>query len=216
MTHAMTSDEIVEALTTVGRFPEAAVRACLAAPETVTWTPWRDAPTCCERNALCRSTSSSRPFGTGTPTPRRTCARASAIRCRCSPAALTRVSTHQEWRSGWPITLNCWTRRSRGWFWRPRPGVSSTTRTPGATPPRRTSPTAGGPASGPPPVETAVNQHRHVGRNNPCPCGSGKKFKKCCLRRTSRRGVPPGLAARSLVFYNRPHPRRHRPEEPRP
>lgn len=23
---------------------------------------------------------------------------------------------------------------------------------------------------------------RKVGRNNPCPCGSGKKYKKCCLR----------------------------------
>lgn len=22
-----------------------------------------------------------------------------------------------------------------------------------------------------------------VGRNDPCPCGSGKKFKKCCLRK---------------------------------
>jgi hypothetical protein len=22
---------------------------------------------------------------------------------------------------------------------------------------------------------------RRVGRNNPCPCGSGEKFKKCCL-----------------------------------
>lgn len=21
-----------------------------------------------------------------------------------------------------------------------------------------------------------------VGRNDPCPCGSGKKYKKCCLR----------------------------------
>lgn len=20
-----------------------------------------------------------------------------------------------------------------------------------------------------------------IGRNNPCPCGSGKKYKKCCL-----------------------------------
>ncbi|WP_165982274.1 DUF1186 domain-containing protein [Dankookia rubra] len=28
---------------------------------------------------------------------------------------------------------------------------------------------------------TAVNPHRDVGRNDPCPCGSGKKFKKCCL-----------------------------------
>jgi len=26
-----------------------------------------------------------------------------------------------------------------------------------------------------------VNPHRHVGRNDPCPCGSGKKYKKCCL-----------------------------------
>ncbi|MEW5820365.1 MAG: SEC-C metal-binding domain-containing protein [Cyanobacteriota bacterium] len=23
---------------------------------------------------------------------------------------------------------------------------------------------------------------RKIGRNDPCPCGSGKKFKKCCLR----------------------------------
>jgi hypothetical protein len=23
----------------------------------------------------------------------------------------------------------------------------------------------------------------HVGRNAPCPCGSGRKFKQCCLRR---------------------------------
>jgi hypothetical protein len=29
---------------------------------------------------------------------------------------------------------------------------------------------------------TAVNPHRNVGRNDPCPCGSGKKFKKCCLQ----------------------------------
>jgi uncharacterized protein YecA (UPF0149 family) len=24
-----------------------------------------------------------------------------------------------------------------------------------------------------------------VGRNDPCPCGSGKKYKKCCLNKTS-------------------------------
>jgi hypothetical protein len=29
---------------------------------------------------------------------------------------------------------------------------------------------------------TVRNDHSHVGRNEPCPCGSGKKFKKCCLR----------------------------------
>lgn len=27
----------------------------------------------------------------------------------------------------------------------------------------------------------------HVGRNDPCPCGSGKKFKKCCLDKASSR-----------------------------
>ncbi len=31
------------------------------------------------------------------------------------------------------------------------------------------------------PVEPVVNRFRKVGRNDPCPCGSGKKFKKCCL-----------------------------------
>ena len=28
----------------------------------------------------------------------------------------------------------------------------------------------------------AVNPYRDVGRNDPCPCGSGAKFKKCCLK----------------------------------
>lgn len=31
------------------------------------------------------------------------------------------------------------------------------------------------------PVDSIANPHRSVGRNDPCPCGSGKKFKKCCL-----------------------------------
>jgi hypothetical protein len=29
------------------------------------------------------------------------------------------------------------------------------------------------------------NPFRNVGRNDPCPCGSGKKFKKCCLGKPS-------------------------------
>jgi hypothetical protein len=29
--------------------------------------------------------------------------------------------------------------------------------------------------------EPVRNPLRHVGRNDPCPCGSGKKFKRCCL-----------------------------------
>jgi hypothetical protein len=30
--------------------------------------------------------------------------------------------------------------------------------------------------------ETIVRNERKVGRNEPCPCGSGKKYKKCCGR----------------------------------
>jgi len=29
------------------------------------------------------------------------------------------------------------------------------------------------------------------GRNDPCPCGSGKKYKKCCLGRATQTAVPP-------------------------
>ena len=28
--------------------------------------------------------------------------------------------------------------------------------------------------------KTVVNTKDKVGRNDPCPCGSGKKYKKCC------------------------------------
>ena len=28
----------------------------------------------------------------------------------------------------------------------------------------------------------ASPRHAEVGRNDPCPCGSGKKYKKCCLQ----------------------------------
>ena len=38
---------------------------------------------------------------------------------------------------------------------------------------RQTAPSTG---SGPQPI-------RKIGRNDPCPCGSGKKYKKCCLNR---------------------------------
>ncbi|MDP6668218.1 MAG: SEC-C metal-binding domain-containing protein [Dehalococcoidia bacterium] len=27
-----------------------------------------------------------------------------------------------------------------------------------------------------------LGSNRKVGRNAPCPCGSGKKYKKCCLK----------------------------------
>ena len=28
--------------------------------------------------------------------------------------------------------------------------------------------------------KTVVNTEKTVGRNDPCPCGSGKKYKNCC------------------------------------
>jgi hypothetical protein len=36
-------------------------------------------------------------------------------------------------------------------------------------------------ADRPRPVAAAPVRHEKVGRNAPCPCGSGKKYKKCCL-----------------------------------
>lgn len=37
-------------------------------------------------------------------------------------------------------------------------------------------------AHGPAGIAEAVREMGGVGRNEPCPCGSGKKFKVCCLR----------------------------------
>jgi len=34
-----------------------------------------------------------------------------------------------------------------------------------------------------PPSDTVVHEERKIGRNDPCPCRSGKKYKKCCLRK---------------------------------
>jgi hypothetical protein len=31
---------------------------------------------------------------------------------------------------------------------------------------------------------TVVRQGQRLGRNAPCPCGSGRKYKQCCLRKT--------------------------------
>lgn len=40
------------------------------------------------------------------------------------------------------------------------------------------------PALPPPKPAPFEKERRHVGRNDPCPCGSGKKFKNCCLRKS--------------------------------
>ncbi len=31
------------------------------------------------------------------------------------------------------------------------------------------------------PIQPYIRESRKIGRNEPCPCGSGKKYKKCCL-----------------------------------
>ncbi|EBS3384237.1 YecA family protein, partial [Salmonella enterica subsp. enterica serovar Corvallis] len=31
------------------------------------------------------------------------------------------------------------------------------------------------------PLQMPIKAEVKVGRNDPCPCGSGKKFKQCCL-----------------------------------
>lgn len=46
-----------------------------------------------------------------------------------------------------------------------------------------------------------------TGRNDPCPCGSGKKHKKCCLAKTfvqvgKEESIREGLVDNSLGFYN--------------
>jgi preprotein translocase subunit SecA len=32
--------------------------------------------------------------------------------------------------------------------------------------------------------EPIRNRNAKIGRNDPCPCGSGKKYKACCMRKT--------------------------------
>jgi preprotein translocase subunit SecA len=41
-------------------------------------------------------------------------------------------------------------------------------------------PEAADPQSAAGPVEPIRNLGQKVGRNDPCPCGSGRKFKNCC------------------------------------
>jgi len=34
----------------------------------------------------------------------------------------------------------------------------------------------------------SLREDRKIGRNDPCPCGSGRKYKKCCMGRSARSG----------------------------
>jgi len=44
----------------------------------------------------------------------------------------------------------------------------------------------------PAPARPAVRAGAKVGRNDPCPCGSGRKYKKCCLGKETAAGSAPG------------------------
>jgi len=43
--------------------------------------------------------------------------------------------------------------------------------------------------------------NQKVGRNDPCPCGSGKKYKQCCLLKKEEKTPPRKLKA---VWVNQP------------
>ena len=34
-----------------------------------------------------------------------------------------------------------------------------------------------------------VRKYKKIGRNEPCPCGSGKKYKKCCMNTNEYEGL---------------------------
>lgn len=37
-------------------------------------------------------------------------------------------------------------------------------------------------------IQAARRAHRKVGRNEKCPCGSGRKFKNCCMEKEVENG----------------------------
>jgi len=39
----------------------------------------------------------------------------------------------------------------------------------------------------PKPVEPIHRENKEIGRNDPCPCGSGKKYKGCCLKKAEKK-----------------------------
>ncbi|NLG29013.1 MAG: hypothetical protein GX557_13965 [Chloroflexi bacterium] len=49
-------------------------------------------------------------------------------------------------------------------------------------------------------VRPAIKHKDKVGRNDPCPCGSGKKFKNCCMLE----GLSPEEAAAKAKTAGRP------------
>jgi Protein of unknown function (DUF1186)/SEC-C motif len=50
-------------------------------------------------------------------------------------------------------------------------------------------------------TEPYRNPFKDIGRNDPCPCGSGTKFKKCCLERAQATQPQPVAAPRPIGAY---------------
>ena len=48
--------------------------------------------------------------------------------------------------------------------------------------------------------QSLENPFKGVGRNDPCPCGSGKKFKKCCLATVRMGSISPEIALPEKVI----------------
>ena len=46
--------------------------------------------------------------------------------------------------------------------------------------------------------EELLSGRQKVGRNDPCPCGSGKKYKKCCL---NKQKTPPQFPIGTVAYY---------------
>ena len=42
-------------------------------------------------------------------------------------------------------------------------------------------------------LQPLVRRGKKVGRNDKCPCGSGKKYKQCCLPKEIERERPPKI-----------------------
>ncbi|MDI7277487.1 MAG: SEC-C metal-binding domain-containing protein, partial [Anaerolineae bacterium] len=76
--------------------------------------------------------------------------------------------------------------------------------------PRRREMHTNAPSEAPSPRRTAAK----AGRNDPCPCGSGRKYKNCCLRKEGGGGqaeAPAGAGQAPRKAQGGPqHKRRHR------
>lgn len=46
---------------------------------------------------------------------------------------------------------------------------------------------------------------KKIGRNDPCPCGSGKKYKKCCLNKSVEQRLAEAVARSSNNLKNEAH-----------